>query len=157
MKGLLILMLGTFAAIIAGSAAAQEKQIVGWVEKVRVFPGNVLLDAKVDTGADHSSIHAFDISEFSRDGNRWIRFCIGGQEGRKDICELQLVRTAKIKRHGAPRLERYVVTLGICIGNFYKEAEVRGWIKYLRERIDHWTKKQIELKIKSVTGPPEMR
>jgi len=134
MKGWLILMLGTFAAIIAGSAAAQEKQIVGWVEKVRVFPGNVLLDAKVDTGADHSSIHAFDISEFSRDGNRWIRFCIGGQEGRKDICELQLVRTAKIKRHGAPRLERYVVTLGICIGNFYKEAEVslvdRSHFKY---------------------------
>ena len=39
----------------------------------------------------------------------------------------------------------------------YPEAEVRGWIKYLRERIDYWTKMQIELHIPAVTGPPEMR
>ncbi|MCA1960691.1 MAG: RimK/LysX family protein [Desulfomonile sp.] len=123
MKGWIALMIGTLVGFITTSAVAEEKQIVGWVEKVRVFPGNVLLEAKVDTGADHSSIHAFDITEFSRDGNRWVRFCIGSPDGKKDICELQLIRTAKIKRHGAPRLERHVVVLGVCLGAFYKEAE----------------------------------
>jgi TRAP-type C4-dicarboxylate transport system substrate-binding protein len=39
----------------------------------------------------------------------------------------------------------------------YPESEVRGWIRFLRERIDYWTKMQIELHIPSVTGPPEMR
>ncbi len=39
----------------------------------------------------------------------------------------------------------------------FSESEVRGWIKYLNERTEYWTKKQIEYKIKSVTGPEEMR
>jgi hypothetical protein len=43
------------------------------------------------------------------------------------------------------------------VADGYPEAEVRGWIKFLLERIDYWTKKQIQLHIKSPTGPPEMR
>jgi hypothetical protein len=116
-------MFGALMTFCAGAEAAEEKQIVGWVEKVRIFPGNLVLDAKVDTGADNSSVHAFDIAEFERDGQRWVRFRLS-TEGKKEYCERQLIRTAKIKRHGAPRLERHVVVLGICLGTFYKEAEV---------------------------------
>ena len=39
----------------------------------------------------------------------------------------------------------------------YSEAEVRGWIKFLRERSVYWTKKQIELRIPSAAGPAEVR
>ena len=39
----------------------------------------------------------------------------------------------------------------------FKEEEVQGWLKFIAERNDYWTKKQIGLKIKSVTGPAEMR
>jgi len=39
----------------------------------------------------------------------------------------------------------------------YDESEVRGWIKYLRERTEYLTKKQLALHITSVTGPPELR
>ena len=39
----------------------------------------------------------------------------------------------------------------------YSEGEVRGWIKFLHERIDYWTKKQIGYRIKSATGPKEMQ
>ncbi len=35
----------------------------------------------------------------------------------------------------------------------YSEEEVRGWIKFLHDRIDYWTKKQIGYRIKSATGP----
>jgi hypothetical protein len=124
MIGWITLMLGALMTLGAGSGAAEDKQIVGWIEKVRIFPGNILLDAKVDTGADNSSLNALDVTEFERAGERWVRFCIGSGEARKDYCERRLVRTAKIKRHGGPRLERYVVVLGICLGKFYKEAEV---------------------------------
>jgi len=51
-------------------------------------------------------------------------------------------------------IEKYVKTM---VGEGYKEAEVRGWIKYAKERIDYWTKKQRELKIKSSTGPDDIR
>ncbi|MGB4223458.1 MAG: hypothetical protein WBJ54_06535, partial [Syntrophorhabdus sp.] len=51
-------------------------------------------------------------------------------------------------------IDKYVKTM---VGEGYKEAEVRGWIKYAKERIDYWTKKQRELKIKSSTGPDDIR
>jgi hypothetical protein len=39
----------------------------------------------------------------------------------------------------------------------YSEAEVKGWIKFLKERIVYWTAKQIKSKIRSATGPAEIR
>ncbi len=39
----------------------------------------------------------------------------------------------------------------------YPESEVKGWISYLRERIDFWTKKQMEYRITSPTGPEGMK
>jgi len=43
------------------------------------------------------------------------------------------------------------------VGKGFSESEVRGWIKFLRERSDYWTKKQITLRIPSAAGPPEVR
>jgi len=37
----------------------------------------------------------------------------------------------------------------------YSEGEVRGWIKFLHDRIVYWTKKQIGYRIKAATGPEE--
>ena len=53
-----------------------------------------------------------------------------------------------------PVIDDYVKRL---VGKGFSEAEVRGWIKFLRERSDYWTKKQITLRIPSAAGPPEVR
>lgn len=53
-----------------------------------------------------------------------------------------------------PVIEDYVKRM---VSKGFSESEVRSWIKYLKERTEYWTKKQIEYKIKSVTGPVEMR
>jgi TRAP-type C4-dicarboxylate transport system substrate-binding protein len=53
-----------------------------------------------------------------------------------------------------PVIEDYVKNM---VGRGYSEAEVRGWITFLRERSEYWTKKQIELLIPSAAGPPEVR
>jgi TRAP-type C4-dicarboxylate transport system substrate-binding protein len=58
------------------------------------------------------------------------------------------------KKATAPIIDDYVRKM---VADGYPEAEVKGWIDFLRERIDYWTKKQIQLHIKSPTGPPEMR
>lgn len=39
----------------------------------------------------------------------------------------------------------------------HPEPEVRSWIKFLKERIQYWTQKQMTLRILSATGPEEMR
>lgn len=39
----------------------------------------------------------------------------------------------------------------------FSEAEVRSWIKYIRDRSVYWTAKQVEYGIVSAVGPPEVR
>jgi len=53
-----------------------------------------------------------------------------------------------------PVLDNYVKEM---VGKGYAEDEVRGWIKFLKERKEELLAKQIELQIKSTTGPPEVR
>ena len=63
--------------------------------------------------------------------------------------ELQVWQTAVI-----PVIDDYVKRM---VSKGFSEAEVKGWIKFLRERTDFWTKKQITLRIPSAVGPPELR
>jgi len=53
-----------------------------------------------------------------------------------------------------PIIENYIKRMA---SKGFGESEVRGWIKYLRERTEYLTKKQLALHISSVTGPPELR
>jgi TRAP-type C4-dicarboxylate transport system substrate-binding protein len=39
----------------------------------------------------------------------------------------------------------------------FSEAEIKGWMDYIKERIEYWTKVQVQYRLKSPTGPPEVR
>jgi TRAP-type transport system periplasmic protein len=77
----------------------------------------------------------------------------GLQQG-VEIIDLTAEQAARWKEATKPVIEDYVKKMA---GSGFAESEVRGWIKYLEERIEYWTAKQIELRIKSPTGPQEMR
>jgi len=51
-----------------------EKMVVGEMERVWVDPPGATLIARVDTGAQSSSLHAENLVEFERDGDDWVRF-----------------------------------------------------------------------------------
>jgi len=106
-------------------AMAAERMItVGAAEMVRIYPGGAAFKARIDTGATTSSINARKIKRFRKGGKRWVRFEVNGKNGQIFQMERPVVRTVRIKRFGLPSKRRTVVRIGICMGNFYKEAQV---------------------------------
>jgi TRAP-type transport system periplasmic protein len=71
-----------------------------------------------------------------------------------EIIELPPEQIQIWKAAAAPAIEEYVKSM-VSAGS--AEKDIRGWIQFLRDRIDYWTAKQVELKIKSVTGPDAIR
>jgi TRAP-type C4-dicarboxylate transport system substrate-binding protein len=53
-----------------------------------------------------------------------------------------------------PVINNYIKTM---TGKGFSEADVRGWIKFMRDRSEYWFKKQLALRIPSVNGAPELK
>ncbi|GAI65441.1 unnamed protein product [marine sediment metagenome] len=67
-----------------------------------------------------------------------------------DLSETEAVRWVTAVE---PVIDDYVANM---VDKGYSEAEVRGWIDFLREREEYWTDKQIAWHIMSAAGPPEV-
>jgi hypothetical protein len=125
MKYPYVLLAGLIGALVlALPAAAGEKKVVGWIEKVRISPGNFVVHAKLDSGAEYSSLDAANLTQFERNGKPWVRFDLSERDGQKITMERPLLRMATIKRHYLKSQKRPVIKLGLCLGNIYKETEV---------------------------------
>ena len=103
---------------------AQNKVTIGRIEKIRIYPGNMAMRAKIDTGAKTSSLGCENINIFEREGTKWVRFKVTNYKGTTKMLERKVERTVIIKRHFGRKQERVVVRLGICLGTIYREAEV---------------------------------
>jgi len=119
-----IFFLFVLLLLLSSGGNTWAKQVVGWVENVKVYPGGVTVKAKVDSGAKTSSLDCECITPFKRDGKDWLSFSVKNHKG--DIVRLEkpVTRVARIKRHFGKEQKRYVVKLGICLGSIYREAEV---------------------------------
>jgi hypothetical protein len=121
---LVIATVGVVFFVLGSPVTAQGKQVVGWLEKVCIYPGNLIINAKLDTGARNSSLNASHITEFVRNGKQWVRFNVTNRYGNTATIEKKIHRTVKIKDHdGKPQL-RLAILLGISLGSFHKEVEV---------------------------------
>jgi hypothetical protein len=119
MKRYLLLLL-----LAAVPAAGLAKEIVGWTEKAVIYPGGLEIRAKVDTGAQTSSLNCECTNFIEKDGEQWVRFSVINYQGERIFLERRVKRMAKIKRHFGGVQERPVITLGICLGGVYRETEV---------------------------------
>ncbi len=109
---------------LADPPTSIERQTFGYVEKIRIFPGNLIVHAKLDTGADTCSLGATNVRKFKRKGERWVRFDIRNRDGELGEIESRIVRTAKIKRINGLSQERLVVRLDLCLGGHHMEVDV---------------------------------
>lgn len=106
-----------------------QKQTLGWVEKINLIDYDLIIHAKLDTGADYSSINAENIEVFQKKNELktvedWVRFFVKNRYGKKVAIESRIVRKTKIKSTNSKSKERYVIRLAICIGSHFIEEEV---------------------------------
>lgn len=121
-RQLFVLML-FFSALTPAIALAEGKLLtLGWIERAHLYPGKMALEAKLDTGAQTSSLHC-KCQPFNQDGKEWVRFQIQGTDGRTVVVERPIIRTARITRQSGHDEFRPVVMIGLCLANRYREVE----------------------------------
>ncbi len=114
-------------ALTLGPMAAHGQEsvrLMGYLENAIVVEANVVLEAKLDTGADNSSIHAPDRELFEKGGEQWVRFTIeGSKRGRAEL-EKKVERIARIEQRVGINAERPVVFMSLCVGDVEHVVEV---------------------------------
>ncbi|GGK76313.1 ATP-dependent zinc protease family protein [Amphritea balenae] len=98
-----------------------NKTVVGDVEWAWIDFGSHQSAVKVrmDTGASTSSISAKNVTEFERNGKRWVRFTL--EDGRE--VSMLVERYANIRQAATEKDRRWVVKLGIRLGTISQVAE----------------------------------
>lgn len=98
--------------------------VIGWREWVGLPDlGIRTIKAKVDTGARSSALHAFDLEEFRRKGEQWVRFKIhpvqrmnkgkSVVEAEARVLEVRSVRSSSGKATLRPVIVTSISLLGI--------------------------------------------
>ncbi len=146
------LLVSTVALAAAGPALADDQiHILGWLEHANVTSVDIRVDAKLDTGAKTSAIHAeilsrdalnedevrelgletdddeeiLDVSDVAEDNRgKVVVFRISNEDGEDRILEREVIRTVSIKKRGGGVEKRPVVELELCIAGILVDGEV---------------------------------
>ena len=119
-----------FSLLFFVESSYSQQRIVrptfGWKERVSFSDFGVNIHAKLDTGADSCSVNASDIKikTNKNTGKKKVTFTLEDNTGKNHRLTLPVTRVAKIKRHFGHSQTRYVVSLGLCLGNKYMVTEV---------------------------------
>ena len=107
---------------------SHSSTLAGWREWVQLPEiGVPWIKAKLDTGAQTSSIHAYDIEAFDRDGSAWARFTVRPwQRSTADaiIVESPVHDIRKIRSSSGHVEDRFVVLMPIVLVGHEVVAEV---------------------------------
>lgn len=119
---LCIFLCAQTSGVIADGA---DLKIFGWVENAFLPGPGLEVKAKLDTGAETSSLDARVIKKFRKGGKRWVRFALVDRDsGKEYILVQERVRTIGVVQHDGSRQTRPVVLLQICIGGQTLDTEV---------------------------------
>ena len=115
--------------------------LAGWREWVSL-PGVGVpwIKAKLDTGARSSAIHAFDLEEFEKDGDTWVRYSVHPwQKSDADAVDVEsrVEDMRAVRSSSGHAEERYVVQAGdslwaLAVARFGGDPREGVW--HIRER-----------------------
>ncbi|WEK59920.1 MAG: ATP-dependent zinc protease [Candidatus Microbacterium colombiense] len=107
---------------------SHSNTLTGWREWVALPDLGVdWIKAKIDTGARTSSLHAFDVEEFEREGEAWVRFRLKPwQDSQEDaiVVETPVHDRRAVRSSSGHAQERLVVMLLIRLVDREVLAEV---------------------------------
>lgn len=104
---------------MAGTAMAAEP--LGYRERIGLrLDREQVLDAKLDTGAEGSSLHAEQLQRFVRDGRDWVRFRLPGT---RQMVERPVLREVRVRRSGEGE-RRPKIAATLCLGGREFPAEL---------------------------------
>lgn len=107
------------------------KLLVGSLEYITVTPPGLVYTARIDSGAEGTSIHASNIVRFERDGEKWVKFDLNSGEGDPVTIERQVLRRVRVSQPGEGSERRLVVMLSLTLGGLSEQTEI-----YLTDRSD---------------------
>ncbi len=110
---------------LQSQAGRRDLEILGWVENAQLLNPGIDLKAKLDSGAETSSLDARVIKKFRKDGKRWVRFGVSDREsGQEYIIVRERIRTINVVQHDGNGQTRPVVNMDVCIAGRIVHAEV---------------------------------
>lgn len=107
---------------------------LGAIETVKLVKEEVSYAARIDTGADYSSIGVYNAKTFERDSKNWVRFSL---EDRKDAArfEYPIFDTVRIKQSSTVTVSRIEIKMDIEMGDKKYKKQIfnladRGYLEY---------------------------
>ncbi len=105
---------------------AGDSRVIGWREHI-ILPelGGAELDAKIDTGARTSALHAVDLTVENRDGEEWVSFHLPYLgEARSVRHSAKVFDRRKIRNTSGIAQARYVIKTTLVLGDRQWQIEV---------------------------------
>lgn len=107
---------------------SHSNTLTGWREWVSLPDAGVdWIKAKIDTGARTSSLHAFEIEEFDREGEDWVRFRVNPWQNTNadaTIVECPVHDRRSVRSSSGHAQQRLVVMLAIRLVDRLVVSEV---------------------------------
>jgi hypothetical protein len=110
--------------LIMHSSTVSADTVAGWIEKVTITDSHLSVHAKLDTGADSSSLNTKDPVIYKIDGDQHIKFQLTNRDNNTIHLDKKIVRWTTIKNKFGVTRERPVILLAICLGNISRVVEV---------------------------------
>ena len=122
-SGLALLLCMMVAAMAEENSG--DPEVFGWIEPVYLVDAKFRLEAKLDTGAENSSLSATSVRRVRVGDKRYVRYSVRHPDSGELISlRSPYIRTTRIRNHFGIQHRRRVIEMSLCLGDHLRTVEV---------------------------------